>query len=631
MFKRWFVRLLLVVISVAVPVAALSLLPAWAGQAADTTVPRYGAPSYLNGSPVGGGAGYTGTVSASQADFVVSTPAALKSALASAASGQIVYVADGATITLSSDSQMYSTGAGVGFYVRPGVTLAGGRGNSGVTPGTIQVAGGFRSNGWCYLIQCGTGADVCGLNLYGNQDSTASGYTWTAIRCGVSTEVYNSEVHGFGYAGITALPDITGVWVHHNYIHHCRGIGHGYGVEVAAVSGVLSHDDDFHVASALVEGNIIDYTRHCIANQSGRGSYTFRYNYLGASAAYEAQCDVHGQNDDPGGSPDTMARAGGQYVYCAGQTVEIYNNTSACTNANEFVGARGFPYGSNTILVHHNWLRVTGDPCLIVQFMFRMPGWKYTAIDNRGSMSTGSGYGPFVQMRSYENHYGAAAPSSTSSPSYAPSTSQPQATTSGQPSAAPRAPTLLACAAGTVTRDNTPSLDWTDVTGDGSVRYRLQVDDQAGFSSPAVNRTVDGSSSTLPALPDEVYYWRVSAIDAAGNTSAWTGAWTFTIDTKAPPAPGLVSPRSGTVTADHTPFLDWSAVTDATSVHYQLYLDNNANFSSPVIMKTWITTSYYTLAFKESLAAGRYYWKVRAVDAAGIASAWTASRWFRVT
>ena len=433
---------------------------------AETAIPVYGCPDNLNGSPVGGGAGYTGTVSASQADFVVSTPAALESALASAASGQIVYVADGATITLSSDSQMYSTGAGVGFYVRPGVTLAGGRGNSGVTPGTIQVAGGFRSNGWCYLIQCGSGASVCGLNLYGNQDSTATGYTWTAIRCGVATEVHNNEVHGFGYAGITALPDITGVWVHHNYIHHCRGIGHGYGVEVAAVSGVLSHDDDFHLASALVEGNIIDYTRHCIGNQSGRGSYTFRYNYLGASAAYEAQCDIHGQNDDPGGSPDTMAMVGGQYVYCAGDTVEIYNNTSACTNANEFVGARGFPYGSNTILVHHNWLKVTGDPCLIVQFMFRMPGWLYTAIDDEGSMITGSGYGPLVQMDSYDNWYGSAAPPSTN-----------------------RAPVLSAVGSKAVTEQDTLTFTISATDADGDALTYSAANLPAGSSFNPASRT----------------------------------------------------------------------------------------------------------------------------------------------
>jgi len=54
---------------------------------AATTVPEYGAPEYVNGSPVGGGDEYLGTIGPSQADYVVDTAAELKSALAAAASG----------------------------------------------------------------------------------------------------------------------------------------------------------------------------------------------------------------------------------------------------------------------------------------------------------------------------------------------------------------------------------------------------------------------------------------------------------------------------------------------------------------------------------------------------------------
>lgn len=365
----------------------------------------YGCPALVSGSPVGGGNGYTDLASPDRADHVASTPETLRSALAAATSGQIVYVADGAAIVLSSNAQMFNPAAGIGFYVPDGVTLAAGRGRSGIIPGRIEVAKGFRDNDWAYLVQCGRGADVQGLNLYGNQDSTATGYSWTGIRCGIGSQLHNNELHGFGYSGASALPDITGVWVHHNYIHHCRGIGHGYGVEVAAVSGVLAHDQGFHLASALVEGNAFDYCRHVVANQSGRGSYTARYNYLMEHAAYESIFDVHGQNDDP---PGSMAMAGGEYVYCAGELVEIYGNTSACAGANEFVGIRGIPYGSNRIKAYNNWLKVPGDPSLIVQFMFRMPGWAYDAIDNGGEMASGSGYGPFVQVDSYDNWYGAA-------------------------------------------------------------------------------------------------------------------------------------------------------------------------------------------------------------------------------
>ena len=68
--------------------------------------------------------------------------------------------------------------------------------------------------------------------------------------------------------------------------------------------------------------------------------------------------------------------------------------------------------GQRRVKVHHNWLKVAGDPALIVQFMFRMPGWAYDAIDDRGSLVSGAGYGPFVQVDSYDNWYGEAAPPS---------------------------------------------------------------------------------------------------------------------------------------------------------------------------------------------------------------------------
>ena len=83
---------------------------------------------------------------------------------------------------------------------------------------------------------------------------------------------------------------------------------------------------------------------------------------------------------------------------------------------------------------------------------------------------------------------------------------------------------------GRVTADNTPWLDWTDVTDATAVYYQLQVDDNADFSSPVVNKTkVTLSSTTLPVLADGVYYWRVRAVDAAGNASAWTSGWSFIV------------------------------------------------------------------------------------------------------
>ena len=192
------------------------------------------------------------------------------------------------------------------------------------------------------------------------------------------------------------------------------------------------------------------------------------------------------------------------------------------------------------------------------------------------------------------------------------------------------APTLVSPANGAVTSDRTPYLDWTKVTASTTVHYRLQVDNNADFSSPAVSKTwVSYSYYTMTtSLSKGTYYWRVRSVDANGKMSAWTEPWSFTVATVAPAAPTLVSPSNGAVITDHTPYLDWSKVTASSTVHYQLQVDNNADFSSPSVNKTWVSYSYYTVS--TSLSHGTYYWRVRAVDASGNKSDWTTAWSFRV-
>ena len=369
------------------------------------TIPPYGCPATLDGSPIGGGLGYLDTIDPSQADYVVDTAAELKSALAAATSGEIVYVDDGATITIDS-STWYgnsSSGIGRGCYLEAGVTLAGGRGRDGVTGGIIKVDSALQPTTLSALIWCaGSSCRITGLTLVGAQDGTTGDNLWCGIWAGDSTNIENNEIHGFGFGAVRVDRDITDVWVHHNYIHHNRQAGYGYGVYVNAFS-------IYYTASALVEGNHFDYSRHHIAASHGRSSYTFRYNYLGANCT-NTQIDVHGQNAATG---DDLDKDGSEYIHPAGEDVEICYNTSLCTS-NPFVGIRGIPYSTGSVSVHNNWTYTTeaqrwhlddDDPhvCTINQQMSNIPPYYYDAPDD----------GAFVRMTSEDNWYGAAAPPST--------------------------------------------------------------------------------------------------------------------------------------------------------------------------------------------------------------------------
>jgi hypothetical protein len=70
---------------------------------------------------------------------------------------------------------------------------------------------------------------------------------------------------------------------------------------------------------------------------------------------------------------------------------------------------------------------------------------------------------------------------------------------------------------------------------------------------------------------------------------------------------------------------DWGDVSDPSGVSYNLQVDDDADFSRPIISKEEVAQSTYTLAEGEALSKGTYYWRVKAVDGAGNTAGWTDS------
>jgi hypothetical protein len=70
------------------------------------------------------------------------------------------------------------------------------------------------------------------------------------------------------------------------------------------------------------------------------------------------------------------------------------------------------------------------------------------------------------------------------------------------------------------------SFDWTDVEDPSGVHYELEISTQSNFSTTLLRVTdLNDSQYTLTeaeALSHGEYYWRVRAIDDAGNASDWT-------------------------------------------------------------------------------------------------------------
>jgi subtilisin family serine protease len=99
---------------------------------------------------------------------------------------------------------------------------------------------------------------------------------------------------------------------------------------------------------------------------------------------------------------------------------------------------------------------------------------------------------------------------------------------------APDPPALVAPADGAVSGKATPTFQWSAVSDPSGVRYRLQVDNHADFSSPEIDANDLESTSYTPAqaLSDGTYSWRVSATDGTGNAGSWSEFRTLSVDTQ---------------------------------------------------------------------------------------------------
>ncbi len=103
---------------------------------------------------------------------------------------------------------------------------------------------------------------------------------------------------------------------------------------------------------------------------------------------------------------------------------------------------------------------------------------------------------------------------------------------------APTAPTLVSPANGSSLFSSSVPLDWSDVTDPSGVRYEVHIEPVAPFYYEVfLESGLTSSQVTFSSLPSGSYYWRVYAIDGAGNASPYSAIGTFTIVTENTPPP----------------------------------------------------------------------------------------------
>lgn len=285
-----------------------------------------------------------------QKDFTVSDKSSLLKALASAKKGQVVYVADNASIDLTGTQKI---------PINAGVTLASGRGKNNSQGALLYTKSvGVRP----LLLVNGPDVRITGLRIQGSDQRIVPGKNAfagksaeerkrdhlklfkqnmyatkvsSAIDCRFpNLEVDNCELYGWTVAAIWLIKGAQNANIHHNYIHHNQRFGLGYGVVM-------------NLVTALVKGNLFDYNNQSISSHGNEGtSYEVCYNKFLEHHMVAWPIDMHGGADRKDGTN------------IAGTKLMIHHNLIRLFPNKEGIVIRGVPtvgaYVYNNEIVYLN-------------------------------------------------------------------------------------------------------------------------------------------------------------------------------------------------------------------------------------------------------------------------------------
>ena len=173
--------------------------------------------------------------------------------------------------------------------------------------------------------------------------------------------------------------------------------------------------------------------------------------------------------------------------------------------------------------------------------------------------------------------------------------------------AAPAAPSV------TIGNSSTgkPQLTWKAVSG--AVSYRIYRSESRGTGYSLLGTTSSTSYVNTGAAAGKTYYYRVKAVNRDGMASGYSNIVSGKAKAAAPAAPSVTIGNSST----GKPQLTWKAVSGAVS--YRIYRSESRG-TGYSLLGTTSSTSYVNTG----AAAGKtYYYRVKAVNRDGVASAYS--------
>lgn len=180
------------------------------------------------------------------------------------------------------------------------------------------------------------------------------------------------------------------------------------------------------------------------------------------------------------------------------------------------------------------------------------------------------------------------------------------------------APNMLALAGG----GPVPTLKWSPVAAAAS--YEVEIFTGQDPSFPQGNRVeIADAESAFPAwtpstLPAGQYSWRVRKIDMFRAAGAWStpadGNWRFSVSAN---AVTNMAPATGSLVAARNLVFSWGELPGA--ARYQIQVSTSPAFDT-VYESAVTTNTSWSPVRQGGYAAGRYYWRVQALNSSATAN-----------
>ena len=159
-------------------------------------------------------------------------------------------------------------------------------------------------------------------------------------------------------------------------------------------------------------------------------------------------------------------------------------------------------------------------------------------------------------------------------------------------------------------------ISWNAIVGSVNLQYEVQVDTTVNFNSPQLSDTIITlltGFTNHELLFGAKYYWRVRAIDL-GQTSPWSGSWSFTVFSQVT----LSFPKNNAKedTLAPTQSLAWLNTVGSKTItgvkFFDVQLDTSPNFNSTQFHSGTVSSIKYFFKVTNLKFGYKYYWRARA-------------------